>query len=247
MHSFASSALLSHTYNISWECYKHRYMTRWLCRHCQPPTQHIKEMWSDCFIATINCSHNNNPFTTPPTSSTWHYSPSPISSWLFPEMSLLHHTMISCVSIVADLPYMFYVGLLFLLPTLKFCVKFSHWLSLIIKIVGFLFVCMRQRATKKCLLESKYSVNSASCFRNGLSVLKVAGSSPELVGSKSGQVKSKNWSVSLPSLTLTIIRIGQGLVDMDNVTEWDSRSWYWRPAVPVSQHYKVTKSAHSHK
>ena len=31
------------------------------------------------------------------------------------------------------------------------------------------------------------------------------------------------------------------------MTEWDSRSWCWRPVVPLRQHYKVTMCAHCHK
>ena len=29
----------------------------------------------------------------------------------------------------------------------------------------------------------------------------------------------------------------------DNVTEWDIRSWCWRPGFPVGQHYKVAIAA----
>ena len=33
----------------------------------------------------------------------------------------------------------------------------------------------------------------------------------------------------------------------DKVTDWDIKSWCWRPGVPVGQQYKVAMSAHCRK
>ena len=72
------------------------------------------------------------------------------------------------------------------------------------------------------------------------------------IGSHANQTNNwSNWCLSLPSLVMCIIRIGQGLVipvsGLNNVIEWDIRSWWWWPDIPVSQHYKVITSVHFHK
>ena len=55
-------------------------------------------------------------------------------------------------------------------------------------------------------------------------------------GSWSSQINDLcNWYLSLPSLALSINRIGQGLVSsvQDNVTEWDINSWCVWPGFTV--------------
>ena len=49
--------------------------------------------------------------------------------------------------------------------------------------------------------------------------------------------------------SLTLLEQGEDWLawNLDNITEWDSRSWFLQPDLPDRQHYKVAFIVHCHK